>query len=499
MRTWFSGILVLLLTTTMSFAQVNCDEEVLRALEIAAESCENTLRNEACYANSNLEASLNNPELSFDTRGDIVSLSQVDTISTSPYQSENQWGIALLRVQGDFPNTLPGQNITMLLMGGIELENAVPAQIEQTGYLNANARIRSTPDSSNNTNVLASLPAGTELRVNGRNEASDWVRVAYEGGGGWTAAFLVDDLELSELPVVNENETLMNPMQAIYVTAGIGQISCENAPNSLLISTPEDGGETTLTINGVQMRVGSTIQILMEENTETEANLTLRVFSGGVIMSSEGQVAFVPAGSQSTVLIDTSGDVPVPASAPSAVSPISVEDWNNLLSILRSESFNRLTAVPDTESRAVEIADEPLTVEEIPLVAEAEFYPNGAVTGLYNFVLASSNPLLGGNSGLLCSGQSFERFVDWDNLTYPYDGSSVPRIADNRYGASGEAHAAALNPSSTPDDAAFTNIAVSWTISSPTSFVYRVSSGQNRSLYGRQACDETWNANWIGS
>ena len=96
------------------------------------------------------------------------------------------WGVAVMSLQADIPNTLPGQNVTFILFGDVMIENA--ASDEQT------------------------------------------------------------------------------PMQAFYLRTGIGDVACEEAPESgLLIQTPDGIDEVTFNVNGVDVQVGSTVLFQTEE------------------------------------------------------------------------------------------------------------------------------------------------------------------------------------------------------------------------------------------
>lgn len=495
MSKWIMTIVFLCFTITIVQAQPTCDVDVDRILEHVAQACDSTGRNEACYGHNALNAQLSDSALQFNQPGDIVSITQLEHLITTPYDADNDlWGISLLRVQGDFPNTLPGQNVTMLLFGSLELENAVAQLTELPGTINANARVRSTPDSNN---ILTSLSSGTPVVANGRNEAGDWVRIVYDGGIGWTASFLVNGLDEMSLEVVSPDEEIQTPMQALYLRPGIGRTLCEDAPDTILLHTPSDAGQSTLSINGVQMTIGSTVQVTLTPSSDSTDTMQISVLTGGAIVESNGEIALVPSGTQTSVEISTTGAIP--NSIPDGVTPIPDSTWEQLRTIVESDAFNQLVTENSTTDTAIILNDVPPAEEEIETVTATQFYPGGALSGRYRFDVVSTNPVLGGNSHLLCVTNGFEREIDWDNLRYPFDGSSAPQLSDSRYGGTAEQHQASLNPSSTPNDEAYTNIVVSWVITSPTTFTYRTSAGQNRTQYGRQACDNVLNAVWIGS
>ncbi|MEZ4670304.1 MAG: hypothetical protein R3E39_20550 [Anaerolineae bacterium] len=69
-------------------------------------------------------------DFKFDNVGDIVNVSSIQSMTLSPMNvDENRWGVALLKLQANIPDTLPGQNVTFLLFGDVEITNAVNTEI----------------------------------------------------------------------------------------------------------------------------------------------------------------------------------------------------------------------------------------------------------------------------------------------------------------------------------------------------------------------------------
>ncbi len=135
LKTFVSFTFVLWLAPVMLLAQASdCPEIVSKALSAADEACRQTGRNQACYGNFNLEAT-GQPgveNFSFSKAGDIVNIADVQTMKLSPMKIESQeWGVALLKLQANIPDTLPGQNVTFLLFGDVEITNAVNQQIDR--------------------------------------------------------------------------------------------------------------------------------------------------------------------------------------------------------------------------------------------------------------------------------------------------------------------------------------------------------------------------------
>lgn len=105
-------------------AQDDCAPVVEELLATVGDVCSATERNQACYGNVSIEAELADADLTFETAGDIVDLADLETLTLEPFDADNEeWGVALLQVQANLPETLPGQNVTILLFGDVQLEN----------------------------------------------------------------------------------------------------------------------------------------------------------------------------------------------------------------------------------------------------------------------------------------------------------------------------------------------------------------------------------------
>lgn len=126
-RALFYG-LFLCLAPVLVLAQTDCPTIVQTALDAADVLCQNTGRNQACYGNIDITAQ---PQASaqnfrFQVVGDTVNVSDLESLKLSPMNEQTgAWGVALLRLQANLPDTLPGENVTFLLFGDVEISNAV--------------------------------------------------------------------------------------------------------------------------------------------------------------------------------------------------------------------------------------------------------------------------------------------------------------------------------------------------------------------------------------
>ncbi|RMG89894.1 MAG: hypothetical protein D6712_00920, partial [Chloroflexi bacterium] len=137
-----------------------CPIIVQEALEATDAACQDTGRNEACYGNISIDAEPREDvaDFTFEQQGDKVAVTAIDALTLSPFDAETEaWGVALLRLQANLPDTLPGQNVTFLLFGDVELVNegdAMEAFLFRSGI--GDAPCEAAPDSG----ILVNTPEG---------------------------------------------------------------------------------------------------------------------------------------------------------------------------------------------------------------------------------------------------------------------------------------------------------------------------------------------------
>lgn len=166
--------LFLAISVTIASAQESCSAILEGALSAVDEFCAELGRNQACYGNVDLqaEAQTDVSDFSFDSLGDIVDVADILTLELSELnETAGTWGVAVLSLQADIPNTIPGQNVTFILFGDVVIENA--STDEQTPmqafYLRTgvgNTSCADAPDSG----LLIQTPDGVDevtFNVNG--------------------------------------------------------------------------------------------------------------------------------------------------------------------------------------------------------------------------------------------------------------------------------------------------------------------------------------------
>jgi hypothetical protein len=220
------SVLLLALWVTASTIAQECPDYVTETLAEVADTCSGLARNEACYGNTDLVVETN-ADVIFENPGDIINVGDIESISISGAQT-GDWGVAVLNLQADLPYTIPGQNVTVLLFGNVEL----------------------TP---------------------------------------------VDDA-----------------LRAFYFTGGIGQPSCSEAPDGMVLQSPE-GQTSSLTINGARVEFGSTIFLQLGEEA-----MSVTTLAGIATLQTEDGRQIVPQGTQSHIeLDDNEAD-----SAPTGAAPL---------------------------------------------------------------------------------------------------------------------------------------------------------------------------------
>lgn len=241
-----TGEFVLRLTTQAPIA--DCEVLIDTAIDSIARVCAATGRNQACISNLSVNAIpvARATDFRFATEGDITNIANIDTLQLGPLdEATGELGMVYMLVQANLPDTIPGQNVAMVLYGDVQISNSTATDSE-----------------------LASL---------------------------------------------------YNPMQAFYFTSGIGPSRCANLPdNGILIETPRDAVEVTLSINEVNIQLGSTAFVSFSNNQ----TLDVALLEGVALVSAEGGAQIVNAGQQVRIPI---GDDLLPVAPPAAPEPLPTE------------------------------------------------------------------------------------------------------------------------------------------------------------------------------
>gem|GEM_PF-3945836 len=108
--------------TTVTPSNSACPSPIMEAINTLKIVCQSTQRNQVCYGNPLIQAQFSAP-VNFAKTGDTAPFTQLQTIELLSDIANNAYGIVLMRLQANIPDTLPGQNVTFLLFGEGELSN----------------------------------------------------------------------------------------------------------------------------------------------------------------------------------------------------------------------------------------------------------------------------------------------------------------------------------------------------------------------------------------
>lgn len=273
-----------------------CGAAVVQALELVADNCIGLGRNEVCYGNDFISATLNTDDF-FERPGDIVSVSAIEELVTGNIDPDTgAWGVALMDIQADLPNSTEG--VRILVFGGANVE-PTPATRDDLPFCtfsNSSATtisLRAAP--SETARAYDVLGFNGTLRVYGQSSDGEWLR----SSRGWVQTD-AGDLSCNgvTLPTMDSNaDTFDAPMQSFALRVDEAA-QCESVPSGMLIQTP-DGETANLLINNVELRVGSTALFTVEEGADDcqyfsnhDGNITI----GDV--SVDGDETRIPPGAQ---------------------------------------------------------------------------------------------------------------------------------------------------------------------------------------------------------
>ncbi|MAU09482.1 MAG: hypothetical protein CL607_06650 [Anaerolineaceae bacterium] len=344
---WVTAILVLTLTVMAANAQQDaCVQLVQQALAAVDENCDGLSRNSACYGFNRVDASFVQEvdDDFFTIPADTTPLVQLAEIATAGLDTAlEQWGVAVMSVQANVPNVLPGQNVTFMLVGDVEVENAVDPDeafesvdpIEAVTAVSAN--IRSGP--SRRSNVVSSLGRNREVLVDGQSADNEWLRVIFDERIGWMSrTVLEDNAAFDDLPVYDGFQRA--PMQSFYLTTGIGGIRCEAATDSVLVVQGPEDINIDLTVNGARIQIGSTIIIRLLPPGDV---LEFIVIDGHLIIYDDenGTETRVEEGYRTTMCLDEGQDLGLDGNiddltvscAPSPPEPLNPDDFSEFCTL----------------------------------------------------------------------------------------------------------------------------------------------------------------------
>jgi LysM repeat protein len=370
-RSSIFAVCLFLLGIVPAVAQtVSCSFLVEQALLAVGDNCADLDRNSACYGYNQVDAtfSADYPEDYFSVPSDRANLTDLDTLRTAPMDSATaRWGVAVMNIQANLPNTVPGQGVIMMLVGDAEIRNDVPAEeaneiIEPLStVILEDTHVYTSPSAT--ADILVTASANEIVLVDGFNPTKTWLRVVTDGTIAWIERGRVARLAgMDNLPIVGASYP--TPMQAFYLSTGIGESECQEADSMIAVQSPENI-TVDLTVNGVDIRVGSLVTF--QNLAENIINLTVHrgrvtTIFGNSIQAGESAVGVVNSTpEQDGVIIAWGGAIP----ASKAELMLGQTAQIGINSVARHNGWNERSIEPNEP-------DEPKNEELIHIVSSGE-------------------------------------------------------------------------------------------------------------------------------
>lgn len=192
----------------VSMAQDACPVLVDEALGAVGTACASTERNQACYGNIAIEASGRTPAFAFARVGDIVNVNEIERLQLAPFDlDKNEWGVVLMNVQANLPDTFPGQGVRVLLFGDVAIAGDETLDLSNGFYFTSgvsDSPCKGVP----NSGILVQTPSGAgkiTLTVNDVTVSLGSTAFLQAEAG----AFMTIDLLEGEADVTAEGETVV--------------------------------------------------------------------------------------------------------------------------------------------------------------------------------------------------------------------------------------------------------------------------------------------------
>ncbi|MCB9450506.1 MAG: hypothetical protein H6672_03655 [Anaerolineaceae bacterium] len=281
MRRLLITLVFILLAASAVQAQIDtCPAEVETALDLVAESCDALGRNQACYGHELMQVELRDGSAPFSTVGDITAAADLLSVHTAPLSLETgDWGIVIFRVQANLPDTLPGQNVTLLFFGDAEVRPQPDAPPDFNAPMQAFQLVTGVGDEA-----CRDVPLGGLLVQNPHEQTVTLLINGFELHLGSTALFTAaheDKLTITTLEgnvqvVINDTVQDVPAGFTLTVTQDTPPEQPEAAPEVMALpaealpealpQTTEPGGEITgllrcANTGGVDVPAGSTLAL----------------------------------------------------------------------------------------------------------------------------------------------------------------------------------------------------------------------------------------------
>ncbi|MCY4019149.1 MAG: LysM domain-containing protein [Chloroflexi bacterium] len=319
----FALILPLLLVFALRSADAQeavCKEIVAGALLDLSERCADLDRNSLCYGHSQVDASFAGDSTSadFDTPGARASLAQLTRLQTSALDVERgHWGLAIMNLQANLPQSRPGSGVIMLLAGDATLDHEVDlSEIDEIREPLSTVALESTTRFSQAAKIaeeLGQLQKDEIALVDARTSAGEWLRLVNAGAISWVERDHLAPLQgMASLPVVDAADPFA--LQALSFSSAREITDCDAAQPMLAIQTPDRSG-VNLTVNDVDIHLQSLVsfqQVHRNALSMTVHRGAATTAFGNTVLAGNTVVGILAStGSGKTAILDWSGALPV--------------------------------------------------------------------------------------------------------------------------------------------------------------------------------------------
>lgn len=227
---------VLLMSTTIALAQMTC-LPLETALSDALTNCDDADIGTLCYGSGDISLDASAEEVSFESPGDTVNLS--DILSFQTENEDETISTAMIALNRE------DVALRMIAYGHTEIENTAPRNTISV-YALRGVNLRQEP--SVDASVIGSLVQGRDYTAVGRLADNSWIRVLLEDGRlGWASAQYFSTRDgFTQLDAVTPSTPPYLPMQSLTLLSE----DC----SGLIVIAPEVEDETIIFgINGAQI------------------------------------------------------------------------------------------------------------------------------------------------------------------------------------------------------------------------------------------------------
>ncbi len=292
-------IVVALVSVSRSNVQAqdtgSCDAFIDLVITELSNNCASTDENTVCYGFEEMDATFfetDTPVPPLNAPADRAPLTELLSLETAPFNVAGQtWGLAHLRTYANLAATLAEYGAIYLLVGDARLVNTVdpetalilpeePVVVRVSG----DGELWSFPPEfgARASELVGRAGAGEALNADGVSADGEWVRVAHfynptinsRRSTAWiTTASLEENADLETLPVITPESRA--PFQEVFFTASPTVPACETAPLSEMLTQSPGNIEVDLYVNGLNVRIYSTIIFRIADETETGAMMRI--------------------------------------------------------------------------------------------------------------------------------------------------------------------------------------------------------------------------------